>query len=448
MNIGIMLQQLLGMLLQMVPVAVLLGAAFDEEEMRGKKRNYYIGAAALIVAVGFIFAAASMQKPEGATRFAFGNVLMTFAILLFCIFYFYFIKASLIKKIIVLVMGCNYAAIVFLMNSIFLKCIFMNEEFDHYKYPYFPENLTGLSVVTVVTYSPVFLFVKCVVKKSIQKIDRSALKRQCFFVVIGFFLFCIECTVMQFENIVYAIWIASAIVGNVIVMYYLFFNEIKLMKEQFALVERVNSFQIQSRSIGKNIEEMKRMHHNIRHHLNVISVLNEEGKSREIAEYLKGYEREYVRIENEKLSGYMILDSILRYYFQQMREAQITIETNFQIGNNYEFEPMDITILFGNCLENAIEELTRLPLRDRFLKLDVRVRGNMFTIGLENRCVGGKPVNNGEFTDWKKFLSSKRNSGTGEGLSSIDYVAKKYGGNARFKRDDGWFVMHVFLRIP
>lgn len=446
MNIGIMLQQLLGMLLQTVPVAVLLAAAFDEEDVRGKKWDYYVRAAALLVTAGFIFAALCMRKPEKISRFAFGNVLMTFAILLFCILYFYFIKAIFIKKIIVLVMGCNYAAIVFLINSIFLKC--MHITYEYKTYPYYPENLIGLIVVTFVTYPLVFLFVKQVVKKSIQKIDRSALKRQCFFVVTGLILFCIECLVLQFDSLVHTLWIAFAIVGNVIVMYYLFFNEIKLMKEQFALVERVNSFQIQSRSIGKNIEEMKRMHHNIRHHLNVISVLNEEGKNREIAEYLKSYEKEYVWIENEKLSGYMILDSILRYYFQQMRESQITIQTDFQIGSNYEFEPMDITILFGNCLENAIEELTCLPRQERFVKLNVRVCGEMFTIGLENRCIGGKSVNNGEFTDWKKFSSSKRNSGTGEGLSSIDYVAKKYGGNARFKRDDEWFVMHVFLRMP
>lgn len=445
MNMAVMLQQVLGMLLQTAPVAVLLGEVFDKEDMRGRKRVYYTGAAVILVIAGFVFAAAFMQKPEKISWFAFGNILMIFVIIIFCIFYFYFVKAGLIEKIIALGMGCNYAAIVFLVNSIVLEYMFIPS--TDREYPYLPENLIGLIAVTSVTFFPVFLFVKRVVKKSIQNIDRSALKRQCIIVVTGLLLFCVECTVLQFDNIVLTTCIALAMIGNVIVMYYLFFNETKLMKEQFELVERVNNFQIQSRSISKNIEEMKRMNHNIRHHLNVIGVLNEEGKSREIAEYLKSYEREYVRIENEKLSGYMILDSVLRYYFQQMREAKITIQTNFRIGSSYEFEPMDISVLFGNCLENAIEELSLLPEQDRLARLDVRAFGEVFTIGFENRCIEGKSVNNGQFTNWEQFLSSKRNAETGEGLSSIDYVAKKYGGNARFKRDDQWFIMHVFLRI-
>lgn len=445
MNIIIMLEQILGMLIQTAPVAVLLGEVFDEEEMRGGSRNYYIGAVALLVLLGLAFSLVSVQKGDRISRFAFGNVLMTFAIFVFCIFYFSFIRAELAKKLIALGMGCNYAAIVFLLNSIFVKYMF---DYQEREYSYYRENLFGLLLVTLVTFPLVFIFIRRVVKQSIQKISRPMLRRQCFFVLTGFVLFCIESMLIQFDNIVVAACLAFAVTGNVIVMYYLFFNEIKLMKEQLALVEQVNNFKIQSRSIGKNIEEMKRMQHNIRHHLNVISVLNEEGKSREISEYLNGCKKKYMQIENEKLSGYMILDSILRYYFQQMREEQITIQTNFQIGSNYEFEPIDITILFGNCLENAIEELRCLPERERFAELSVRVCKNTFTIGLKNRCIPGKAVNNGEFTDCKRFLSSKRVSETGEGLPSIDYVAKKYGGNARFKRDDEWFVMHVFLKIP
>lgn len=57
-------------------------------------------------------------------------------------------------------------------------------------------------------------------------------------------------------------------------------------------------------------------------------------------------------------------------------------------------------------------------------------------------------VRKGEFADWKKFPSSKRGSGKGEGLHSIDIIARKYKGNARFQRSEKWFVMHVIMQIP
>lgn len=442
----IILQQFLGVLLQTIPVAVLLGIFFDEEDMRGRKQNYYIGAVAILLVGGLFFSVITTQKSQPDSRIFIGNMLMTFVVLLFCFFYFYYVKAGLMKKVIALGMGCNYAAIVYLLNGVLME---LRPGYgEPQKYPYFPENLFGLVLTTLVSFPLVLLFVNRIVKKSIQKLECFGLKRQCFFVVTGLLLFCIECTVLGLDDLTSVLWISAAILGNVVVMYYLFFYEINLMKEQFELVGQLNNFRLQSRSIGKNIDEMKRMNHNVRHHLNVIKVLNEERKYEEITEYLKSLEKEYVRVENEKLSGYMILDSVLRYYFQQMRNAQIKIETNFQIGSSYEFEPIDITILFGNCLENVMEELEQIPEEERLVELNIRARGEMFTIALKNRCRKGKSVNGGEFTDWKHFLSSKRSSETGEGLASIHYIAEKYGGNARFKRDDEWFVMHVFLRIP
>lgn len=123
----------------------------------------------------------------------------------------------------------------------------------------------------------------------------------------------------------------------------------------------------------------------------------------------------------------MILDSVLRYYLQEMEEEQIKVQTNFQIGSSYRFEPMDITVLFGNCLENVIEEQRRLPAEERFVNIDVRVNRQLLMISMKNKCMAG-PVRRGEFADWRKFPSSKRSSGKGEGLHSIDIIAKSIRG--------------------
>lgn len=443
MNIRVGLIQFVGVLLQTIPVMVLLGCPFEEEEFRWKKRDYYVAGSLMLVISAAIFAVLYSLRDPGVNVRIVGDTLMMFIIGLFGVYFFYIIRAGFIKKLTVMGIGCSYAAIVYLLSSLFvLYCgIGITED------PYIIENLIGLSFGTLFTYPFIYLYLVKTVKPNLQIIDNRILRHECMSVMLGLLLFCIESRVMIFGNFYRSVFVVVTVIGIVVVMYYLFFNEIRLIHEHYEIQRQVDNFDRQSKNIGKNIEEMKRMHHNIHHHLNVIGVLNQQGKQKEIAEYLSRYEKTYTMFESRRLSGYMILDSVLRYYLQEMEEENIKVQTNFQIGSTYDFDPMDITVLFGNCLENAIEEQRRLPVEDRFVNMDIRVNGQLLMISMKNKCMAGI-VRKGEFADWRKFPSSKRGSGKGEGLHSIDMIAKKYKGSARFQRSERWFIMHVILQIP
>lgn len=82
----IILQQFLGVLLQTIPVAVILGVFFDEEDMRGRKQNYYIGAVTILLVGSLFFSVITTQKSQPSSRIFIGNMLMTFVVLLFCFF--------------------------------------------------------------------------------------------------------------------------------------------------------------------------------------------------------------------------------------------------------------------------------------------------------------------------------------------------------------------------
>lgn len=428
----------------MLPVAIMMGAPFEEEEFRVKRKYYYIASVFIIVICASVFAVLAVNRDPNIDSYMFGNSLMGASVFVFVIYFLYTFRTKALKKLIVLGIGCSYAAIVFLINSLIVRYIFGMSGVNE---PYFTENILGLIIITAATFPMVYLYMARVVKPSMSFISDRMMRKQCASVLAGLFLFGIESVQMDFSDFYNTFVNILTMTGIMVVMYYLFFNEAKLMRDQYELMRQVDNFEMQSKSIGKNIEEMKRMHHNIHHHLNVIGVLNQEGKSKEIAEYLSRYEKIYARLETERLSGYMILDSVLRYYLQEMEEEQIPVKTHFQIGTSYDFDPMDITVLFGNCLENAIEEQRRLPLEERFVSMDIQTNGRLLLIGMKNRCMTGIAMG-GEFADWRRFPSSKRGSGRGEGLHSIDIIARKYKGSARFQRNEKWFVMHVILQIP
>lgn len=440
------LMQFTGVLLQTVPVMILAGCPFEEEDFRSGRINYWIGGSMILVVLAVVFAGVVSNRALRANIANLGDWLMGVIIILCSVYYFFMLRVKFMKKMIVIAIGFSYAAVIVLLNAVVIR--FMLEGIVS-NGPYVKENVLGLVVITLVTFPPVYWYMMKVIRSCLQFISDQMMRKQCASVFTGLFLFCLECRIapMNVADLDVVIANVLCVIGITVVMYYLFFNEVKLMQDQYELMKQMDNFEMQSKSIAKNIEEMKRMHHNIHHHLNVIGILNQEGKQKEIEEYLSRYEKIYARLESKRLSGYMILDSVLRYYLQEMEEERITVKTHFQIGTSYDFDPMDITVLFGNCLENAIEEQRRLPVEDRFVGIDIQTNGQLLLISMKNRCLAGI-ASEGEFADWRKFPSSKRSSQKGEGLHSIDIIAKKYKGNARFKRSENWFVMHVILQIP
>ena len=143
------------------------------------------------------------------------------------------------------------------------------------------------------------------------------------------------------------------------------------------------------------------------------------------------------------------MDNILRYYLARAQDEGVRFET--QLGtfpNSLGFDPMDVTVLLGNLLENALEACRKIPRPEkRFLRLSLRQRGTVLLLSLSNSC----PPNEAdypEFVSHAHFPSTKGGRPHGLGLKSVQLVADKYGGSAEYKRENGTFTVRVVLNIP
>lgn len=276
MRVCIGLVQFTGVLLQTFPVMVLMGWLFEEDEFQGKKRNYYIYGGLILFLLAGAFAAVFTFFRDIKNRGRLtGDILMTVIIVSFCFYFFYIVRSKFIKKLIAVGTGCSYAAIVYLISGLFVLYQCGNE---YPAYPYFKENLIGLTLATLMTYPLICLYSVKIVKPNLQVINDRMLRRQCVSVMMGLLLFCVASKMLPFVGFYDTFYSVAAVIGIVMVMYYLFFNELRLMQENYEMQRQMDNFDRQSKSIGKNIEEMKRMHHNIHHHLNVIGILNQQGK--------------------------------------------------------------------------------------------------------------------------------------------------------------------------
>ena len=107
-------------------------------------------------------------------------------------------------------------------------------------------------------------------------------------------------------------------------------------------------------------------------------------------------------------------------------------------------ENMDISALFGNALDNAMEGVMKLPdEKDRLIHLTVSNQKGFLRIMVENRFDGDVELQNGMPKTTKGDTAFH-----GFGVKSIKSIAEKYGGSLRVRAEDGWFRIGILIPRP
>lgn len=106
--------------------------------------------------------------------------------------------------------------------------------------------------------------------------------------------------------------------------------------------------------------------------------------------------------------------------------------------------PMDISALFGNALDNAIESVKKLPNPEqRLIHVSAMRQKDFLRIRVEN-CYSGEL----RFVDGMPTTTKRDARYHGYGLKSIQSIANSYGGSATIDTKDGWFELRLLLPVP
>lgn len=105
---------------------------------------------------------------------------------------------------------------------------------------------------------------------------------------------------------------------------------------------------------------------------------------------------------------------------------------------------MDISNMFGNMLDNAMEAVMPLPADQRLIHLSVARQRNFLCIMMENPYDENVQV---ELRGGFPIALHKSREFHGFGVKSIAATAKKYNGTASFTREQGWFRLRVLIPL-
>ena len=190
---------------------------------------------------------------------------------------------------------------------------------------------------------------------------------------------------------------------------------------------------------AESVELVNRKYHDLKHQ---IRLLRSEISSGDKLHYLDEMEQEIKSYEAQNKTGNDALDVLLTAKSIQCQNAGITL-TCVADGKELSFlKPTDLSVLFGNALDNAFESVEKIEDPEkRLIHLSVARQKQFVRIRVENCCEGEI-----RFVDGLPATGKDANY-HGYGMKSIRSIVEKYNGSMTVKVQDGWFELRILLPL-
>lgn len=211
---------------------------------------------------------------------------------------------------------------------------------------------------------------------------------------------------------------------------------------QLLLQKESDSVEYYKMMLAQN-ENQSILIHDIKKHLQSIKLLNEKHDSDKINAYIQQLMESSDLRETTNICDNEMLNAILCRYQRQCNDKHIHFHTDIRSGTVQYIYQHDLTSLFCNLLENAMESAENIP--DSFIELTVQKKENspFVIIILINSCQN-TPVYNQEGVP----VSHKSDNGRhGFGIKSIKKVVKQYHGNLQMYYDNDSGTFHTIITL-
>ena len=202
----------------------------------------------------------------------------------------------------------------------------------------------------------------------------------------------------------------------------------KLMKQQMDEIENIYM-------------TMRGWRHDYHNHLQSLKGYLSLNKVEQMKNYLNELETDLDSIDTLYHSGNLQLDSILNAKLAIAEKGQIRIHCDASIPPQLHVSDLDLCVILGNLLDNAIESCRKIKDPDeRFIRVYIGILKKQLYISITNAT--SETVK--QRTD--HYFTTKRGD-HGHGLKRVDQVVKKYDGYLNRQNEPGVFATEIVLPL-
>lgn len=193
----------------------------------------------------------------------------------------------------------------------------------------------------------------------------------------------------------------------------------------------------------KDEQRVREIYHDMKNHLLVLQAqlkesrnTDNQGKRQETEKMISKLQNEISAYGNYIQTGNAFLDVILKDKMTQAKEKQIDFLAEIDFSKGGFIEGLDISTIFGNAFDNAIEACIKLPEEERMITVKTGVRNHFFLILIENSA-----------NDFSETTTKEDDFLHGFGKKNIQKSVAKYQGSCQWNYENGIFSLSILFPL-
>lgn len=220
---------------------------------------------------------------------------------------------------------------------------------------------------------------------------------------------------------------------------------------RFQMLKTENEMLLELGTLSKNhIKEMEIMMeknriqtHDIKHHLLILREYGQERKWDMLMSYLNELSDDILVQKKAMWTQVGILDTLLEQKKAKAESKGIAFRIRADRIGELPFSDMEISTLFSNLLDNAIEACEKIQDDRRWIQLNIMRKSGMLYITISN-SIKGRPLEKEG-----KLITNKQNHQLhGYGIKSVQKIVRKYEGDFSYQiRESEFIVTITFWRL-
>lgn len=191
-------------------------------------------------------------------------------------------------------------------------------------------------------------------------------------------------------------------------------------------------------------QQMQGIRHDYRNHLQVMSAYLTKQDYSALDDYLLALTNELNQVDTIIRTGNTLIDAIVNTKLTRAKQQGVTLYANALAPAQLDLETIDLAILLGNLMNNALEATTRPSKQtpsdadEQFIRLYIAPMKDNLYISVTNTMAENPGTN---------FLSWKAPNRQGYGLKRIGQVVDKYDGIMKQSWEEGIFATEITLPL-
>jgi len=186
-------------------------------------------------------------------------------------------------------------------------------------------------------------------------------------------------------------------------------------------------------------KQIRGWRHDYGNHIQVMKSQAASGDIEALVNYLDALDTDLKTVDTVIKTGNKMTDAILNSKISLAHSKNITVIADAIIAASLKTSQLDLCIIIGNLMDNAIEANLALPEEKREIRIFMEMKNTQLYMSFTNATASGR-----QRKVKGRFLTTK-GAGHGFGLARIDSIIERYCGYISCNSEDGAYTTEILL---